>query len=224
MVLLEEVHRVHEVAAVLREEVGEHRVRLREHVLERVVVDLHELAALHQAVHHRRDVRVLPHVHQAEHEVVGGQRMPVGPLDAGPQAHRGGAPVLGELPGLGEVRQHVAHVRREGEGVLPVEELPGVPERDAGGAAVLADVSVGLDDDGIVGQPLLDGRQAAAVEVGALGEPRQAGFASLRRRLEPLLRPGGFAIHGCRSVRRIGVSGGGGERTGERYCFDEPSG
>ena len=47
VVVLEEVHRIHEVAAVLGKEIGEHRVRAGEHILKRVIVDLHELAALH---------------------------------------------------------------------------------------------------------------------------------------------------------------------------------
>ena len=187
--LLEEVHRVDEVAAVLGEEVGEHRVGFGETVLEGQVVDLHELAALHQPVHDRRHLGIHPDVVQAEPEVVGRQRHPVGPLDARAQPHRGDAAVFAQAPGRRQVGQHVAHVRRQRQRVLPVEELPTVPDGYPRRAAVPADGPVGLDDHRIVRQALPHRRQVAVIEVGTLGEGRDAQLAGGLRRLVPRLGP-----------------------------------
>ena len=150
VVLLEEVHGIDEMAAVLGEEVGEHRVGFREAVLEGQVVDLHELATLHQPVGDRRHLGIHPDVHETKPEVVGRQRHAVGPLDARAQPNRGDAAVFAQAPGLGQVGQHVAHVRRERQGMFPVEELPGVPDGNPRGPAVPADRLVRLDDDRIV--------------------------------------------------------------------------
>ena len=101
--------------------------------------------------------------------------------------------------------------------MLPVEELPRVPERDPRRAAVFADRPVRLDDDRVVGQALLDRRQAAIVQIGALGKAGEADFAGRLRRFVPLLRPGRLAVDRWRIV---GTVGGRGERQDAREPGD----
>ena len=123
-----------------------------------------ELRAPHEPVCHRRDIRIQPHMVQPEHEIIGGQRCAIGPLDARAQADSRDSAVFANAPGFGQVGQDVAQVRRDRQRMFPVEELPGVPERDARRAAVLADCPVRLDDDGIV-------RAGAPPPEEALGHP-----------------------------------------------------
>ena len=195
VVVLQEVHRIDEVAAEEGEVVGEHRVRLREHVLEREVVDGDEFRSPHGHVRQRLHFRIQPIVVEPEHEVVGGQGMAVGPLDPGPEADRRDAAVFAHAPGLRQVGQDIAQVGRNGERMLPGEELPPVPKRDASLATVLADALVGMADDGVVRQPVSHWRKIAAVQQGALGELRDAEFACGLRRGEPFRRH--IACEGC---------------------------
>ena len=199
VVVLQEVHGIDEVAAEEGEVVGEHRVRLREHVLKGQVVDGDELRSAHGDVRQRLHLRIQPVMVEPEHEVLGGQRMAVGPLDPGAQADRRDAAVFAHAPGFREVGQYITQVRRNRQRVLPGKELPAVPERNAGLAAVLADALVGMADEGVVGKALLHGRKTPAVEQRALGKLRDAEFARGLRRSEPLRRHPpcvGFSLRG----------------------------
>ena len=201
VIVLQEVHRIDEVAAEEGEVVGEHRVRLREDVLEGQVIDRDELRSAHGDVRQRLHFRVQPVVVEPEHEVVGGQRRAVGPLDPGTQADRRDAAVFAHAPGLRQVGQDVAQVRGNGQRVLPGEELPPVPKRDARLAAVLADTLVGVADEGVVRQAIRHRRKVPAVQDRALRELRDAEFARGLRRGEPLRRH--ICCEGCPRWRYV---------------------
>ena len=195
MVLLQKVLGAHEVAAVLGVEIDETGVRLLEDVLEGVVVDLHEGAAEHHPRSYWREFGIHPDVVEVEGEIVGGEGVAVGPSQARTKIDGGDAAVFADGPAFGQVRQQRAHVCRERDGRLPVEELPGVIEGDAGLAAVLAVLPQWADHHRIVRQALLHGRQAAIVQERALRKRRQADFAGGFGTVEPLLGER-FAVRG----------------------------
>ena len=213
METLEVVLRIDEEVAELRDQVHEQRIGFGEDVAKGQLVEFLDASAEHPPRRHRRPFLVHPQIVEAEHEVVAGERLAVGPANALAQPQRNHAPVVAHLPGFGEVRQEAAHVRGDGERRFRGHELRQIGEHDSRRPAVATNAFVGNHDDWIIGKPLGDQRQRAIGnlprEVGALIESRNAGFACGLRYREPCRRPAALMHTDVLAFKRLGTGGSG---------------
>ena len=187
---------------------GEHRgqrvVGIRRDELHGAGVDLLHGDRLAVDAHHRQrrghDLLVRVDVLEPEHEVVGGERGAVAPLHAAAQVHRGDFAVGADLPAAGDVgHESGARVVEEEQlvvlgGAVAVGGVERPREAAPPGPAVLADLAQRLDDERVLADALLYGRELAGFH--QLGE--------LRGLLE-----------------RLGIAGGVGDDFGALQLADE---
>lgn len=172
-----------------------------------------EACSLEAGLHHGGEPLIHEHVLEPEGEIVGGYWMAIGPLVPGTQGDGQGARPVAVLGLLGEIGQRQQQLWADAVRSLGhVEQLfAGVEE--FGCAAVLADSVDSLDDDRVVGETLLHGRQFAGghllVEDGRLVEGIETELGGGARRTEPALGPrlpGDVAIVLCgTALVRVGV-------------------
>src|SRR5712692_263096 len=159
---------------------GQRVVRLGRDEPDRGRVDLLDGDGLAADGHHgqRRgnQVLVLVDILVPEDEVIGREGMAVAPFHPATELERGGLAVGADLPGLGDIGHEL------GARVIPVEELvvlggamaiggvEGAGEAPPPRAAVFPDLAARLDAEGILADPLLDGRKLARLD--QLGELR----------------------------------------------------
>ena len=169
----------HATAAVGMENHLQQPVGRREVEAERVIVHRLELGRLIPAHQPHRVVGVqllvLHDVLEEEPDILGGDPFPVRPLQAAPQRERPGGAVVADRPVLVHPGTHLhayqvgmvgggtgQHLHQIGVGGVADDRVPG--GRQAGGpqrATVAADLLPRLHHQRVVGQPLLDRRQAA---------------------------------------------------------------